>query len=254
MERLCTTNIEHELRFVDWEKRNNIDFIFFDLDDTFCDTSKVYDDKIYECVNLLAGKTYDFNRVNKDFHETNNRFFETNSVNQNKMDKVIKDLRTRWDFTDDTERVAILKLGEIFTTPYQLFDGVANMLGFLNKTGSNFGIVTHANRDWTWRKYNWFGLERYLKWDDIFIVDENRHKTSLSWLAAAEYFRVNPMKSMVVGDSPRTDMCASHVGFKHLYLVGSDEKRWVVYNADLPPEVRRIPSADLVIHLGCCIQ
>ena len=109
-------------------------------------------------------------------------------------------------------------------------------------------IVTHANVKWTWKKWQWLGLSRFFDWEnDVYIVNENIPKDAEAWLEAAEYFQADPARVVVVGDSPRTDMCAGEVEFGHLFLVDDDADKWKVHTGVAVPEsVVRISSlADL---------
>jgi len=254
MERLCNTNIEQELRFRSWLKSNDIRFILLDMDDNVCDTRRIFIDKMNESVRIIIQDTLDFSEVKRDLRAINDRLFETNSVNPNRMGLLIEDMQSRWGFSDDIKKMATDKLMEIYETPIPYLEGSEDAISFLNKTQTEFGIVTHANKPWTWRKFNWLSLGRFMDWDDIYIVDENAHKTAETWLAAADYFKIKPQVSMVVGDSPRSDMCAGYVGFKHLYLTGSKQNRWSIHDVAMPEGVVEIGSLANIAHLGCCIQ
>jgi phosphoglycolate phosphatase-like HAD superfamily hydrolase len=252
MERLCITDIEHELRFCSWLKQNKISKILFDLDDTVCQTKHVFRQQMSECVEIFGCEIDLKNEIRQDLVKTNNRIFEIHAVNPEKWSYVVSELQKRWQFSDEALKKALDALNQIYEIPLSFCPGVEKAFGFLKKTQTDYGIVTNANKLWTWKKYQWLDLQRFLSWDDIYIVNENSHKIAQSWFDAASYFQTEPQFCAVVGDSPRSDMCASRVGFKHLFLVGADDDRWVVHNTDLPSVVTKLDSAADIVHMGCC--
>ena len=127
-----------------------------------------------------------------------------------------------------------------------MLEGASEGLDFIKKVGLPIGIVTHANPEWTWKKYNWLGLKRFVNWDDIFIVDENGHKTAESWRRAISYFGQSPDQCAVVGDSPRSDINpAWEIGVKHCFLV-EDRKQWAIHKQPVDPSVKIIHRLDQI--------
>lgn len=138
----------------------------------------------------------------------------------------------------------------IYDTPTTFLDGAEKTLGFLNKIEIPIGIVTHANRPWTYKKYQWLDLQRFLNWDDIFIVDENIHKTSGSWQDALNYFHLQPQVCAVIGDSPRSDINpAIKIGVKHCFLV-KNPIFWSVHQQPTPLDTPNIENIFQLIQIG----
>ncbi len=118
--------------------------------------------------------------------------------------------------------------------------GAEDGLNFFKKINQPLGIVTHAGRDWTWKKYNWLNLNRFVDWDDVYMVDENGHKNSDSWQKAINYFKLAPSDCVVVGDSPKSDINpAWSIGVRHCFLV-NDPQQWLVHHQPIDPSVRLI--------------
>lgn len=125
-----------------------------------------------------------------------------------------------------------------------MLEGAEEGLTFIKKTGIPMGIVTHASRKWTKKKFEWLNLDRFLVWDDVFVVNQDTHKTSKSWQEAIQYFRLKPSKCAVVGDSPRSDINpAWEAGVRHCFLV-ENPGLWSIHNQPVDPSVYKIS------HLG----
>lgn len=117
----------------------------------------------------------------------------------------------------------------------------------LAKVDIPIGLVTHAGSEWTWRKFNWLDLGRFVSWDDVFIVDENKHKTSESWREAVRYFGLRPEQCAVVGDSPRSDINpAWEAGIRQCFLV-EDLKQWSVHNQPVDEKVKKIANLSQIV-------
>jgi FMN phosphatase YigB (HAD superfamily) len=149
-----------------------------------------------------------------------------------------------FDLTTDTRRELDQIFGKIYTTPLKFLEGAENGLAFVKKTGVPFGIVTHANRTWIWEKYNWLGLQRFFPWDNVYIVDEDGHKTPRSWAQAAAYFGQNLGHCLIVGNSPRSDInpaIAAGARPENCVLV-ADPKLWTIHRQEVQPGVIRIQN------------
>ena len=128
-----------------------------------------------------------------------------------------------------------------------MLEGAEEGLNFLTKIDTPIGIVTHGGSEWTWKKYNWLDLKRFVAWDDIYIVDENKHKTSESWREAVKYFGLKPEESAVIGDSPRSDINpACQIGVRQCFLI-EDPKQWSVHNEPVNENVRKISNLSQIV-------
>ncbi len=115
---------------------------------------------------------------------------------------------------------------------------------------SKIGIVTHADRDWTWRKYQWLELEKYLEWDNVYTIDTREHKTAEKWGEAISYFSIRPKNCAVVGDSPRSDINpADEIGVKELFMV-EDPDQWSLHKQAVPPRTRVIANLNQIREVG----
>ncbi|MDO8340459.1 MAG: HAD family hydrolase, partial [Candidatus Woesebacteria bacterium] len=136
---------------------------------------------------------------------------------------------------------------KIYTTPLIMLEGAEEGLKFINKVKIPIGIVTHAGEEWTYKKYNWLNLNRFLNWDDVFIVDQNKHKTSESWAQAIQYFNLNINNCAVVGDSPRSDINPVwKLGVRQCFLV-DDPKQWSIHNELVDSGVKKISNLNQIV-------
>jgi len=253
VERRCLSPVENELLFNKWCQRHEIEQFLFDGDDTIWATVEIFRRFASDCYDYLASNASFLTRDQwkASIQEVNNAMFETHGVNPNRWGHVMTEVAREGNLSDDKRDTAIEILMQIYQTPPCFLNGAEEGLAFIKRSGIPFGIVTHANRHWTWQKYNWLRLSRFLTWDNIYMVDENGHKTGESWRQAMEYFSVSPDKCAVVGDSPRSDINpASKIGVKHCFLVESSIKRWSIHDQPVNPATIVIPDLRGLIGLG----
>lgn len=245
------SSVESKIYFNEWCKREGIQRFLFDLDDTICPTRQVFRDVMAQAFDFLATNAPINSRDvwKEDVETINNRLFEKIGVNSKRWNFVVDELAEKHLLSDQliSETKRIFQL--IYTTPLSMMEGAEEGLQFIKKVGVQIGIVTHAGREWTMNKYNWLDLERFVNRNDIFIVDENGHKTSESWLQAIQYFGLNSKQCAVVGDSPRSDINpAMEVGVKHCFLV-EDPNQWSVHNQPVHESVKKISSLKQIVDM-----
>lgn len=241
---LSTT--KKELLFRRWCDKRNIDCFLLDLDDTVCGTRRIFIHRTSQAADFLATNAPVLSRKRwKEAIETvNDRLFETLGVISQRWNHVIDELADQNKIPIHVRRGAKQILRRIYTTPPEMLDGAEAGLQFLRRVNMPFGIVTHANSKWTWKKYNWLGLQKYLDWNDVFIVGEHGHKTSESWVRAAQYFGLKIRRCAVAGDSPRSDINpAREAGAEHCFLV-KDPTLWSIHQQPVDP------STHVIDHLG----
>lgn len=244
--------IEKELRFNDWRRNNNIQLFLLDLDDTLCDTQSVFNRQISLACNYLASNPplLENNVWEKEIRSINDTFFEKYGVNPSRWNLVIDTLSPKYLLHSDVSHHAKEIFQNIYTTPLDYKIGAKKGLDFLKKTETPIAIVTHANKDWTFRKYNWLNLKDYLSWDDIYIVDENNHKTADSWQSALNYFKIKASDCAVVGDSPRSDINpAWKMGIKHCFWI-KNSNLWSIHQQPVPPETIIINNLSEIANIG----
>lgn len=236
--------IERELRFSKWCEREGINMFLFDLDDTICSTRQVFTDEMNNAYDYLSQKVPSVPREQwrEEIEDANNRLFEEYGVSPNRWNHVVDELKERHNLPREVSDMTRMIFQRIYTTPLVMLDGAEEELSFVKKIDMPIGIVTHAGQKWTWKKFNWLNLERFVNWDDIFMVDENGHKTTESWRDAIGYFGVEAKDCVVIGDSPRSDINpAWEAGVRHCFLV-EDPNQWTVHNEAVPTEVKRVSS------------
>ncbi|MDD3999070.1 MAG: HAD hydrolase-like protein [Candidatus Shapirobacteria bacterium] len=230
--------VEKELRFDNWRRKNNIQLFLLDLDDTLSDTQSVFSTQISKACDYLAKNSplLESKAWEKQIRSINDIFFEQYGVNPNRWNQVVDTLSEKYLLRSEVSLHTKEIFQDIYTTPLQFKTGAKEGLDFLKKTDTPFAIVTHANTDWTWRKYEyWLKLDRYLvDWDDVFIVDENGHKTAESWQEALNYFKIKANNCAIVGDSPRSDINpATSIGIRHSFFVNNPDS-WSIHQQEIP--------------------
>ena len=95
-------------------------------------------------------------------------------------------------------------------------------------------------------------LDRFLDWDNVYLVDENGHKTKESWLGGMDYFKVEPVNCLGAGDSPRADinpLC--ELGVEHCFLIRNSFDLWSLHQQSVDEtKVRSIQSINDLRYLG----
>jgi len=234
--------IEKELSFSNWIKKEGIKRILLDLDDTICPTRSLFQWKIHDVCQFLY-QAYPKKlpqHWKQEIQVINDQLFEKHGVNPNCWNFLVNDLKKANSISRDTTNKILKIFNSIYSTPLSFLPGAEDGLTFLKKTNQPIGIVTHANRDWTWKKYNWLGLDRFVDWDDVYVVDENGHKTADSWNNSINYFRLKPNECVGVGDSPRSDINPlMSIGVRHCFLI-DDSNLWSIHQQPVDPSVRLI--------------
>lgn len=224
--------------------------LLFDLDDTICRTRIKFIEKMGECVDLLSQEAPKLNKDEwrKEIVESNNRLFEKHCVNPRRWYFMMQEMRKKHRLSEETARKAREILKSIYRERLDFLDGAEEGLAGLKKMGMKLKILTHASKKWTRLKYkNWLKLDRFLGWDDVLVVDINKHKTDDSWLMACKCFGVKPNEVAVVGDSPRSDINpARRIGVESCFLV-EDEIQWSVQNQPVDTGVVRVKNLKGVI-------
>lgn len=244
--------IEKELHFIQWAEKNNIKQFLFDLDDTICDTGKLFYQQMSQAYDFLNTNYPQIPRDQwqKEIEDGNNKSFEKLGVNPGRWNLIVDELADKYPLSLETKSKTKTIFQEIFNIPVEMLDGAEKCLTFLTKINIPIGIVTHANRGDTFKKYNWLKLDRFINWDDIYIVDENGHKTHESWQDAIKYFHLNPKNCAVVGDSPRSDINPAHqAGVQHCFLVERSNS-WSVHQQSVHSDTVRIKNLSELIGLG----
>ncbi len=243
--------VEKEYRFDNWRRNNNIQLFLLDLDDTLCDTQSVFNRQISLACNYLANNSplLENNVWEKEIRSINDIYFEQYGVNPNRWNQVVDTLSNKYLLHFQVASYVKEIFQDIYTTPLQFKVGAKEGLDFFKKTDTPMAIVTHANKDWTWRKYNWLGLNKYLDWNDVYIVDENGHKTPQSWQSALNYFKIKANNCAVVGDSPRSDINpATSIGIRHSFFV-KNPNSWSIHKQEVPKETILIDNlSDILIY------
>ncbi|MCL4384609.1 HAD family hydrolase [Patescibacteria group bacterium] len=246
------SRIELELLFGQWGRRNGIRKHLLDLDDTICDTDKVFKEQFLACSAYLARKAPQLGpeQWKKKLVEVNDGLFASLGVRREKLGAVMTEVGKQYSLPGEVRETAWGILDQIYERPIQMLPGAEEGLAFIKKCGVPLGIVTHGGLQWSWRKYQWLNMARYLDWDEVYVVDENGHKTERSWQEGCRYHGVKPEECCVTGNSPLSDINpALNIGVRHCFLVENDGL-WSIHKVPLVKEVKRIPDLSAFIGLG----
>jgi len=232
--------IEQELAFGVWCQRRGIERFLFDGDDTLWQTVPIFRKQIGKCLDLLAGTgTLSREEWKIELETVNNRLFETIGVNPNRWHLVMDELEKKGlkkGVRDEAEGV----LKQIYQTPPSFIEETEAGLAFIKRSGVPMGIVTHANRAWTDKKFDWLDLGRFFEPDEVFTIDENKHKTAESWAEAIRYFGIEPRNCAVVGDSPRSDINpVGGLGVEQCFLIRNRYPIWSVHQQEVNEDITR---------------
>jgi FMN phosphatase YigB (HAD superfamily) len=248
-----TSETNNIFYFKEWCRKEGVNLFLFDADDTLWKTVPVFRKFMADCYDYLAlnAPVLDREGWKKAIQEVNDRFFEIYGVNPTRWAHVMTELSQQFGLSDTNRDRAVEILMQIYNTPPQFLEGTEKGLAFLRQADVPFGIVTHANEEWTKRKYDWLNLSRFIKWEQIFIVNEDGHKTAESWAQAISYFGSTPERCAIVGDSPRSDINpASQIGVRHCFLFETNSNRWSIHNQAVPETTITISNIGELIKLG----
>lgn len=249
--------VEKELAFVKWCQHNSIEQIIMDWDDTLGKTAGIFTKQMDRCYDFLANRDPRLSREEwKErivFH--NNNSFETHGVNPIRWAVVMDLVRRETGLDKKIMGGAVKILGHIYKIRQEFLPGAEEGLEFLVKTGTSIGVITHANRDWARFKYNCLGMDKFVPWDNVYIIDENGHKTSEKWEEGIRgYFKTRPERCLLVGDSPRSDINPGiKIGVRPencVWITGNGTDLWSIHQQAVPPKVRRMPSINGLRELG----
>lgn len=238
VEKFDVSPVEQELAFGRWCQNNGIEMVLADGDDTLWKTVPIFRQQMNLAYDMLA-ETGIMSREQwkVTVEKINNELFEVHAVNPKRWKYVVDELKT-FGIDKKMARKVRETFLKVYKTPPKFIEETENGLGFLDRVGMRIGIVTHANTDWTWRKYKeWLRLDRFLRWDHVYTIDENGHKTVESWLKAMQYFGAKPENCAVIGDSPRSDINpVTELGVRRCFLVQNGDI-WSIHQQPVNEQV-----------------
>ncbi|MFZ2152452.1 MAG: HAD family hydrolase [Microgenomates group bacterium] len=246
--------IEKELRFGQWSRQRNIKKLLFDLDDTLIPTRPVFIRQKNKLFDLLAEKAPVRTREEwvKITEEVDKDSFAKLGVNPKRWQTTLKN--TFAGVSGITNRLveeANQIMADVYTTPIASYPEVEKTMTFLEKCDMEKYIVTHGNEPWSRKKMEWSGLDKHFADDEIYIVDENGHKTRDSWKKAMRFFGAKPEESMGVGDSPMADINPlAELGVRERVLIKNAKVDiWSVHKQEVNEETFVAANIGELMHL-----
>jgi len=244
-----------------WFSARGIKLVFFDADDTVWPTIPLFRKYMGECYDYLGGLREVQDRGGRELlklrvTKINDQCFETMGVSPKRWEMVMDQVAGEFNLMPAVRNEACGILGQIYTTPVRLFDGVEETLNWLQDRSILTGVITHANYKWTIKKFEWSRLYKLVPWEWVHVVDENGHKTAVDWKRGiVDKFGLNPKQVASAGDSPRTDVRPSwEAGVRQAFLVDGGvgaSGGWSLHQIEIDPRTKLIRRvADLIDYRG----
>ena len=216
--------------------RIGVDHWFFDLDDTLIPTSWVFEQQMQAYAQFVSDRmgSGGTDRVWEGLKRVNNEVYKEMAVNPKRWEEVVSRLAGELGEPAEEFVAGLNILGQIYDIRLAFHAGAEGILKGFSEAGLPMGIVTHANAEWTRRKIGWLGLTQYVALEDVYIVNEDKHKGPEDWGRAMERRGFDPVKTGVVGDSLPGDIIAAHrAGVRRKFYVPSP---WSVYSQGEVPQ------------------
>lgn len=232
-------------------KEAGIKLILGDLDDTFIRTNRLFMQQI-AIFNETGVKLLPHIQV-KDLEESlfraNRQAYATHSVDRASWKEVIRILTEEYGEESHVHIAqAISHIERVYTLVPDLREGASELLKALGDIDIPFGIVTHADGEWTELKVRTHNLDQYAL--DIRTVPTTEYKGPTHWKQAIDAFAVEPGQTLVIGDSIKSDMIPAYeAGVRMLIWVDNEESYSPYREGDLPPQTKSVTHLDQVIPL-----
>lgn len=221
-----------------------IEVALLDLDDTitgnthevFATQMKVFSQFAFS----IVGSPYVLSEIESLMNRKNKDAFKQHGVNPQKWGIVVREMATELGVPREELMKGLPILDKIYDTRITFAEGAEDILDSLAIAQLEMYLVTHANVSWTWKKYEWLQLQRFIPPANVHIVSEDRHKGPLDWgrsgvfKYAPKNYAYHPNNTMVVGDSLNGDIVAAHAnGIRYKFFV---QPKWEVYGEGEIPE------------------
>ncbi len=241
-----------ELPLRHWLEEKNISGILFDLDDTLIKTTEIFKSAVQKVIALYAQALphLDSTTVAETFSRIDMKNHLIYAVNPNRWEPILSDFEAEVKLQRSKVTEALKILAKIYTQHPEYEAGVQEVLQILKKWGLLMGLVTHANVEWTAFKLASLGLDSFF--DHVEIVDENQiHKASTDWQAAAQQIQVAPANLFAIGDNVKGDVQAAYEA--GIGTVGWVDKKhgWQLYRqGELPSGIVVVENIGQILKLG----
>lgn len=208
----------------------------FDLDDTLIPTNWVFIQQMRVYAQFLSQRLGgdSSEKIWESLTRNNNQTYREKAVNPKRWKMVVERMAREFGRSGEEFLAGLDILNQIYHIRLSFHEGVEEILAGLSQARVPMGIVTHANGEWTARKLEWLGMERYITREQVWIVSEDKHKGPEDWREAVASRGFDPARTGIVGDSLPGDIMAAHqIGVRRKFYVPSP---WSVYNSgEIPP-------------------
>lgn len=222
--------------FTKRRESENIQLLILDLDDTICSTHPIfafYRDFYIKLVSANSGISYE--TLANEYEEINQKAFATHFVRRDRWQETTRLLTQRYTdnpgLTEASNELLFL-LDNIYTTPPQFISEAEESLEALKRSGLTMAINTHGDSDFKTFQYEQLELARFVG-NRFHIALADRPK---EWSSAFEYFNVDPIKSMVIGDNIKGDVISAYEAGAGQVVWFNNPNGWSHYKKGEVPE------------------
>jgi len=238
------TEIEKELAITSWLEEHEIKKVIFDGDDTLWEMQSIFVDALQRFTDVLGEYVLDIPREDlyKQVRTLNYQYYTKEGVSPLRWKPFVEEYVAKYKLPEKFAKTGKEIFSNIYFIPPVFLQDTEKTLEFLKKANVDMGIVTHANLAWTVFKYNSLSLDRFIPMDDVYAINEFGHKSVEEWDGAFKYFGVNPENTVVIGDSPKSDLRPTHtLGVKQLFHIFNGQV-WETQKDDIVELVTQIPN------------
>lgn len=206
---------------------------YFDLDDTITgDTHKAFKDQMKKYANWVSrqlGFPNSYSLVTDALDKINSDVYREEFVNPKRWDTVVSRLTEELKLPTGSLKEGKPILDAIYNKELVFAPGAEETLTRLSKTDTPIYVVTHANLYWTWAKYKWLKLGRFVPPANVVIVPEDRAKGQVDYGPSGVgrhepymnmRYAYSGNETMVVGDNLVGDIWSAYAnGVRYLFHV-----------------------------------
>jgi len=139
----------------DWAQRHGVKRFLLDMDDTITSTLPAFlgqQNELYELLSRDVGM-FPVAEWKNLFEDIDHGLFDALGVQPTRMGYSLDIMQHEQNISEQVAREGKSILAKTYSEPLEFLEGAEEGLKVLKQTGIPFSIVTHADYDWTMRKY-----------------------------------------------------------------------------------------------------
>ena len=223
-------------------KSSIITFVLFDMDRTLVDTHAYFQEEMTNSILHTVSKIFPAKplkkqlKITKEIVDIANKIYEqqkypilVDTLSKLALSQYIKEKKVK---INKKEVYKVLKSSykEFYLTSPQPFPYTIGAIHKIKSFNIPIGVYSHAQNEWTKIKVDRIRNEYFKKYGkDIeipfFTTDITDLKDKEGWIKAGKYHKINPKRTLVVGDSLTSDIYAAiDAGYKYaVYLTHTNK-------------------------------